>query len=326
MHPRTILAEIKKGKQKMAGYISEEQISKQSWKYYFVLFAWPVFLFTLPAVISKFGIFSLIYMIFPGIFLFTWTAYLMHESWHKYVKYVPNGFFYNIFALMLLMDPQIYSLLHGFHHSLVNTWDDTEFHPFGDIKNRKLKILYNILEIFFGMFFIFIISLFVVPNHKRYKTKYRYLEAIISFSVICAFLLSIGILSSLAFRVTITQIALSFLVMYFIGSLVIHHSQMVEHGNLIAEGPWEERNVFTRNLKHKVFLNRAFLFFTHNDSREHVLHHTLTTIYSRPFPEKIPMPKESVFIGLSDYLKILGEMLKGETIVQNSLSNSNTEE
>jgi hypothetical protein len=86
---------------------------------------------------------------------------------------------------------------------------------------------------------------------------------------------------------------------------------MMEHANLIVEGDYNSRNIRTRNLSDKGAAEKLFLFFTHGDTREHVLHHTLVNIYSRPFPGKVPMPAESVYIDLKGYLGILAEMLYG---------------
>ena len=132
----------------MAEFITEKEIKSQAWKFYFIMFAWPAYLVTLPFMFLKFGWWSLIYMIFPGVYVFTWLGYLMHETWHKYVPNINNEKLYYVLSWMLITDQQIYKILHGFHHSLVNTWEDTEFHPAGDIKNRFLKIIYNIAEIF----------------------------------------------------------------------------------------------------------------------------------------------------------------------------------
>ena len=83
----------------------------------------------------------------------------------------------------------------------------------------------------------------------------------------------------------------------------------MEHGNIIVEGEWEERNILTRNLQLRGVLEKIFLFLTHGDSQEHVLHHTQVQVYSRPFPGMVPLPKDSVFITLGDYLKILWSMI-----------------
>jgi hypothetical protein len=57
---------------------------------------------------------------------------------------------------------------------------------------------------------------------------------------------------------------------------------------------------------------KLFLFLTHGDSREHVLHHTLTPHYLRPFPGKAPMPEAAVYITLGDYFRILADMFRGK--------------
>ncbi|MBC2579209.1 hypothetical protein [Clostridium sp. DJ247] len=88
----------------------------------------------------------------------------------------------------------------------------------------------------------------------------------------------------------------------WLASFVLHHSQLIEHGNLIVEGNYKERNIKTRNLSNKGILEKIFIFLTHGDSREHVLHHTLPGVYTRPFPGKVPMPTESVYINLKDYM------------------------
>ena len=43
-----------------------------------------------------------------------------------------------------------------------------------------------------------------------------------------------------------------------------------------------------------------------------LLHHTITTVHSRPFPEMITLPENAVYIVMNDYSRILSRMLKGE--------------
>jgi hypothetical protein len=90
---------------------------------------------------------------------------------------------------------------------------------------------------------------------------------------------------------------------------------MIEHGNYIVEGDYNNRNMWTRNLSDKGILEKIFLFFTHGDTREHVIHHTLVSVYSRPFPGKVPMPEGAVYIDIKGYLKVLKDMLLGKTAV-----------
>ena len=106
---------------------------------------------------------------------------------------------------------------------------------------------------------------------------------------------------------------------YWFGSFFLHQSQLVEHGNLIIDGPIRERNLQTRNLKPKGIIEKTFLFLTHNDSREHILHHTMTVIHSRPFPGEIDLPEDAVYITMSDHFRILWRMLKGEVGHHNSI-------
>jgi hypothetical protein len=292
--------------------IPEIRIRQQAIKYYLVLLMWPLYLFFLPAVFARWGALAILFMIFPGVYLFTWVGYLMHESWHKYVPNIPNGFFYNSFALMLLSDPQLYQMTHGMHHSKVHTYEDAEFHPVGEIKNRTLRIMYNWAEVFTGVAWLVIMATVAVPFDKRFTGRYRAWKPAASLAFWAVFMGGIGYLSHLVFGVTLLQIALSFAISIWLNSFILHHSQLIEHGNLYVEGTFEQRNIWTRNLRSAGLAEKIFLFFTHGDSQEHVLHHTQTKYYLRPFTGAAPMPERSMYINLRDYLKILGRMLAGK--------------
>lgn len=290
-------------------YISEEMIKRQSWKYYFAAVAWPVYLLILPVLFSKLGFITIILMIFPGVFLFTWVGFLMHESWHKYVPNIDNNFFYNLFCWMLITDPQLYKMLHGGHHMNVNSWEDREFHPLGKIRNPVWRIVYNSFEILFGTLFIVAASSLTIPFNPQYKAKYRFRSFAVSLFVWIIFLGGIGFLSHIIFNVSAKSIIISYVISLWICSFMLHQSQLIEHGNLIIQGDWNVRNLLTRNLKSDGIPEKIFLFLSHGDSREHVLHHTLVKVYSRPFPGKIPMPEKAIYIDLKSYLSILWEML-----------------
>jgi hypothetical protein len=126
------------------------------------------------------------------------------------------------------------------------------------------------------------------------------------------FYAGLGYLSHIVFSVGLRDVALIYAVNIWLGSFFLHQSQLVEHGNLIVAGEFKQRNICTRNLKPDGLFEKMFLFLTHNDSREHVLHHTLTSVHSRPFPGVIPMPEQAVFITLKDHLRNLGCMLRGD--------------
>jgi fatty acid desaturase len=297
----------------MAGsMIPEEKILKQYKNYYLVLLLWPSYLIILPAILVYGGWWVLPFLIFPGLFLFTWLGYLMHESWHKYVHSVNNRFFYNTFALMILSDPQLYNMTHSTHHVQIHTWQDAEFHPLGEIKSKGLRIIHNWLEILLGVAFLEVAASIKLPTDKRFTGKYKVWKLFISSVVWIVFLGGAGYLSHLIFGVTLPQTATAYALTYWLGSFILHQSQLVEHGNVIMDGAIKERNLQTRNLRPKGILEKTFLFITHNDSREHILHHTMTVIHSRPFPGLIELPEGSVFITMPDYFKILWRMLKGE--------------
>ncbi len=292
--------------------VPETLIRRQAVKYYLVLILWPAYLFFLPLVYARLGIFSLAYMIFPGIYLFTWVGFLMHESWHKYVPNLPNGFFYNAFALMLLSDPQLYQMTHGFHHSKVHTYEDAEFHPVGEVRNRALRIVYNWLEIIIGVAWLVLMASLAVPLDPRFSKKYRIWK--LPFSILAWVILlgGIGFLAHAALGVSLAQIVIPYVASIWLNSFALHQSQLIEHGNLYVDGTFDERNVWTRNLKKSGVIEAVILFFTHGDAEEHVLHHTLTKQYLRPFPGVVPLPENAVSITFRDHLGILGRMLVGK--------------
>jgi fatty acid desaturase len=289
--------------------IRSEDIRRQAFKFYLVLFAWPAYLFLIPWAYHRFGYPALALILFPGIYLFTWLAFLMHECWHKYVPQLPNKLFYRLFSWMLLTDHQIYWLVHGHHHSEVNTWEDREFHPLGEIKNRAWRRIYNFLEIACGWAFLVVVTSWAIPRLPKYRKRYRFTNLLIS---ICFWVLivgGLGLLSSQVFRLSTAEVLVPYLLSYFLGSVILHHSQLIEHGNLALEGTWEQRNLKTRNLRNKTLGEKLFLFLTHHDSHEHVLHHTSPRLYTRPFVGRVPLPSETVVISLREYAGVLKDML-----------------
>lgn len=292
--------------------ISEARLRSQARYYYAVLILWPTYLFLLPAVWVYTGWGVALYLVFPGIYLFTWLGYLMHESWHKYVPNVKNRFFYNAFALMLLSDPQLYHMIHGVHHSQVHTYQDAEFHPLGEIKHRGVRVVYNWLEFVFGIAFLVGVTSVAIPRDPRFAQKYRLWKLAGSIGGWIILFGGLGYLSHLVFGVGPAQVVGAYALSFWLNAFVLHQSQLIEHGNLIITGAFNQRNIKTRNLKPAGIVEKVFLFLTHNDSREHVLHHTLTTVHSRPFPGEIPLPAEAVSITLGDYVRLVGRMLKGE--------------
>jgi hypothetical protein len=194
----------------------------------------------------------------------------------------------------------------------VHTYNDAEFHPLGEIKSRSWRVLYNWLEVVFGVVFLVVMASFTIPRDTRFSKKYRLWKLLLSILVGLVFFGGLGYLSHLVFGATLSQVILSYALSFWLGSFFLHQSQLVEHGNLFVQGTFQQRNLYTRNLIPVGIFEKAFLFLTHNDSREHVLHHTLTSIHSRPFPGAVPFPEKAVSITLGEYFRLLGRMLVGE--------------
>lgn len=303
----------------MNNLISEDLIRKQNINYYLVLILWPVYLVLLPALFKFAGWRVIPVLIFPGLHLFTWMGYLMHESWHRYVPSVNNRFFYNAFALMILSDPQLYSMTHSTHHVHVHSWQDAEFHPVGEIKSGGLRLIYNWLEVLLGVAFLEVAASISIPRDARFAGKYKLWKVFISAGVWLTFLCGTGYLSHILFGVQFSKTLLLYVLTYWLGSFFLHQSQLIEHGNLIVEEDIQRRNMQTRNLKPEGIIEKCFLFLTHNDSREHILHHTMTVVHSRPFPGVIALPEKAVFINMKAYFRILWRMLKGKVDRENTI-------
>ncbi len=293
----------------MTEYISDRRLRREAPKYYMVLVAWPIYVFLLPFVWSVSKLLCVFYLVFAGAYLYNEMAQLMHECWHKYTPNINNNFFYTVYSYFLVTDPQIYRLVHGYHHSKVNTWDDTEFHPLGRINNVFLRRAYNFVEIAFGFIFILCLLMQVLPRHERYKDKYRKSGNIISIGAWILIYGSLGLVSAVVFGLTASQIVVPYLINLWLCSFAIHHDQLIEHGNLIADGDMHQRSMATRNLRHDTVMQKLVLFLSNNDPREHVLHHIMVKEYSRPFPDTIPMPENAVYISLPDYGRILLSMV-----------------
>ncbi|MBW4612288.1 MAG: fatty acid desaturase [Desmonostoc vinosum HA7617-LM4] len=291
---------------------SSKTAYNQTIKLFVASLTWLIYLFFLPYIYASVNIFAFGFMLFPGVYILCLLALFMHECWHEYLPGVHNHFFYSVLSWMILLDPQVFNIVHPYHHSQVNTYRDIEFHPLGEIKNQFVKAVYNFCEIFLGSIFVVTITTFKIAFHPKLKKQYSFGKLIISILMWTIIWGGIGYSSHLVFGVTTNQVFISYLLICWMGSVVIHHNELIEHGNLIVEGNLGERNLKTRNLNPSGILERFFLFITHNDSREHTLHHSMSKIYTRPFFQKNPMLDKIVYISFDEYLVILKDMLTGK--------------
>jgi fatty acid desaturase len=289
--------------------IEENMLRRQAWKYWLVMAAWPAFLILLPLVYEKNLFAAIIFIVFPGTWLFTWLALLMHESWHKYVPGQPNRGMFHTFGWMLLIDPQIYHWAHISHHKHANSYRDIEFYPFGRIHNRNIRRLYHLLQIFLGGIFTQPMMSLGVMRHPQFSQKYSSLKGLASVFIQVFFIVSTGSVAIAISSINLVELAMLYVFAYWSGALLIHHNQLVQHGDLIVNGDYGQRNRATRNLNPNGLMVHIFLFLTHNDALEHVLHHTRPDLYNRPFPGRFPLPDKPVYINAADYPRVLYQML-----------------
>lgn len=296
---------------------SPRALRREMWKPCLLAVAWPAFLLVLPWLHRQVGWWSVGFMLFPGAFIMNWMALLLHECWHQYLP-AYNGFFYRSFSWMLLADPQIFHLIHPDHHSLVSTWGDLEVHPFGNIQNHSLKIVNNWLEIILGMVYILLAWHIVVPRHPRYRFYYRHWRLLVSGLAWSAFFGSVGYIVHRSWGLAPSEIVIPWAVTFWLGSLLLHHSTLMQHGNLIVEGSLQERNHWIRSLRADAgCLEKLFLMLTRQDQ---VLHHTMPWLYLRPFRNNLMhVPENAVLIGFRDYGRIVQDMLLGRDSSYQSL-------
>ena len=289
--------------------MEENTLRRQAWKYWLAMAAWPVFLILLPLVYGKNQLAATIFIIFPGIWLFTWLVFLMHEAWHKYVPGLPNRGMFHVFGWMLLMDPQVFHLAHTSHHKDVNSYRDIEFYPFGRIHNRNIRRFYHLLQILLGSVFTQPMMSIGVMCHPQSSRKYSPLKGLASVLIWVTFIVSTGSFALAISSIDPAELVMLYVLVYWSGALLIHHDQLMQHGNLIVKGDYEQRNRATRNLNSNGLVAQIFLFFTHNEGLEHVLHHTRPDLYNRPFPGRFPLPDKPVYINATDYPRVLYQML-----------------
>jgi hypothetical protein len=284
----------------------------QTVKLFIALLFWFIYLFCIPYMYSSLNILSFIFIIFPGGYLFCCLAQFMHECWHEYLVGIHNKFFYSFLSWIIFLDHQIFDIVHPYHHSQVNTYQDIEFHPLGKIKDRSLRIIYNFCEVFLGNIFIALVANFKIMHEPKLKKQYCYTKLTISILMRTIIWGGIGYSSHLLLKVNLLQIAIPYILTCWVGALMIHHSELIEHGNLIVEGKLEERNSRTRNLKPSGILEKCFLFLTNNHSLEHSLHHSKPNIYTRPYPQQNFISEQTVYISFTEYSIILKDMLTGQ--------------
>ncbi|MGI9302537.1 MAG: hypothetical protein ACR2RB_07515 [Gammaproteobacteria bacterium] len=279
------------------------------WRYYCILAAWPAFLLCAPGLIKLYGGWSLTVIAPLGIYLFNWLALLLHESWHRYMPGFNNDAFFRWSSRMLALDPQLFRLIHAHHHTRVSTWDDIEVHPFGNIQSRPLRIANNLLELMLGMLWIVVGWHINVPLTQEYRAGYSVRSLLISTTWTLLFLALLFLGATFLLGATPGEIITAWALIFWLGGLFLHHSTLIQHGNLIVEGDIRERNRWVRGLRPAGIVERVFLVLTQQDQ---VLHHWDPRAYHRLFRNNLrDKPHDAVLIDLRDYLILVTDIVLG---------------
>jgi len=281
---------------------------------YLCLVAWAIYAVLAPRIHEMDARLGLLFVLFPGLYLSSLVIYLQHESWHNYFGKPRSRAFFLVLSALVFVLPYQYDLAHRTHHAKVNTYGDLEFYPIGKIERRSLRIACNCMSLMFGSLFLLLLGMNQPSGMSAGRTL---VQTVVALAASCAVWLGVGLLAHHVAGASMHAIVVTDLMTIWLVSVFHHHNELIEHGNLIAEGDFRFRSSQTRNLDSQGFLAKVVLFFAHQDSREHTLHHTDVSVYSRPFTGRYPMPVGATHITLLDYVGIMKSMVLGrENVVR----------
>jgi hypothetical protein len=130
-------------------------------------------------------------------------------------------------------------------------------------------------------------------------------------AIFLSFLLAITTMTKLVFDVSETGVFWPVSVTYVLGAIVVHHGQLIQHGNVISAGDRKQRTLATHNLVCEGIPQRVMHFLTHNDLRDHLFHHTMTQLHSRLFDGAVPLPEGATLFTMREYAGVLRDMALG---------------
>jgi len=237
---------------------------------YVCLASWFIYYLLIPAAFahSNWIGFALACSIAP--FIGVWAIYLMHECWHRYFEDIDNRKMFLLFCALLFTQPGAYGHGHRTHHKHVNTYEDLEIHPVGRIASRGGRIIFYVGSSLFGSIFLLLLGLGQSGTDDSKESRWNKVMPLV-------WLGTWGMIGTAAWAITqatLTDILIAYAISIWATSFAHRHNEMIEHGGVIAEGSLAFRANQTRSLKPDSLLARYFLLITHDDSREHTLHHT----------------------------------------------------
>jgi hypothetical protein len=113
---------------------------------------------------------------------------------------------------------------------------------------------------------------------------------------------------------SVNSIFLCYVSTILIFSTLARFVQLIEHGDVFAEeATYKERNMLTRNLHKRGFLERVCHFYTHNDSYAHTIHHLNASKFNRILDKDNEKIHDSyVYISLKDFINVIFFSLFGK--------------
>jgi fatty acid desaturase len=275
---------------------------------YVCLACWFFYYLLIPTAFAHSAWIGLVFACSIAPFIGVWAIYLMHECWHRYFEGIDNRKMFLAFCALLFTQPGAYGHGHRSHHRHVNTYEDLEIHPAGRIASRGDRIFFYIGSSLFGSLFLLFFGLGQTDTDDSNDSRWNRLMPL-------AWLGAWGTIAIAAWAITQapwTDILLAYLASIWATSFAHRHNEMIEHGAIIAEGSLRFRASQTRNLNPDSLLARCFLLITHDDSREHTLHHTQPDRNWRleaASPHKILNQRPSISLG--DYFQLTLRLMAG---------------
>jgi len=264
------------------------------------LLGWLIALVGIPLLAHRHGAWILLAAPWVGAYFVSWLGMLRHELWHGYVKGINNRRFFRITCFALCVEPETYRLSHGSHHIHVNTEHDMQMYPENFLQDPRRARVQFLLELMFGNLAWEFSAAARLKRSGQLSTSTLLLHLPARLALPAGIALAFGVLAP----DVLGLVAANFALMVWSGSVMTRHNQWLQHLGILCEGTMEERNLRTRNLRNKTWLERLVNFLNHDDSVAHTYHHTEPNAYTRLDPNLQPA-SHHLQITLGDYARIL---------------------
>lgn len=275
-------------------------------KVYFSFLALPAYCVFAPIIWSQNLLLGTLFLLFPGLYLYIYMVFIIHEAYHKYFKGYHDFFIFRIASIYVFGDIQVYKIVHPLHHVYVHTEKDLEINPFGKILSKKLKFLDRILELTLGLIYTQFSIIFKIITDSKLRKKLSFFKMFLNFSMSFLFYFFTGYLS-FSLGANINSILLCYIFTILVFSVLARIIQLIEHGDIFSDSAnYKERNMLTRNLSKNTLLEKIYHFYTRNDSYNHTMHHLKASEFHRLTEENSNKAHDSHnYISLKDFFNVI---------------------